>query len=479
MQKRLIGCVILLLISVSAAFAHVRLSRLHVNSAPQQVQLQFDATGPLSQRHFLLHNPERLVIDIPNVQSKPTFSSAMLFGTPVESIRAGIHQGNTLRLVLDLTKPVRYHVFVMRPAGKKGYRLAINLFPHANNVASFSWPFQQKKQTHAVNQKPIAKTAEKKPAIRYNVIKPYHPKPVVSVKSEPLQKQRDLIVVIDPGHGGKDPGATGRRGTHEKNVVLPIGLDLQRLLNNTPGFKAVLTRSGDYYLTLRQRLGIARKYKADMYISIHADAFHRRSASGASVFALSSRGATSEAARWLAQRENESELMGGVKLTDKSNMLRSVLINLSQTATIRASLQIGGDIIQSLKKVTPLHHDRVEQAAFVVLKSPDIPSLLVESGFLSNPREEMKLRSPRYRMRLAQALRTGIKTYFVSHPPRGTWLAYWRSHPKSRLMAYRVRRGDTLSALALRYNVSIAQLKKWNHLSNNQLHIGQRISVPG
>lgn len=232
-----------------------------------------------------------------------------------------------------------------------------------------------------------------------------------------------MVIVIDPGHGGKDPGATGVAGTHEKNIVLSISKILQSLINQQKGFHAVLTRSQDEYIPLRTRLEIARKYKADMFVAIHADAWKDRDARGVSVFALSQRGATSEAARWLAARENQSELMGGVELQDKSHLLKSVLINLSQTATIRASLMIGADLMEAIKPIATLHHDRVEQAAFVVLKSPDIPSLLVETGFLSNPKEEKNLRNPQYQHKLAQAIMSGIRRYFQSYPPRNSFLA--------------------------------------------------------
>src|SRR3989338_2716583 len=228
----------------------------------------------------------------------------------------------------------------------------------------------------------------------------------------------NVVIVIDPGHGGKDPGAVGAAGTHEKNVVLSISKALQALMNARPGFRAVLTRNTDRYISLRERLRIARKDHADMFIAIHADTWRNRHARGVSVFALSQRGATSEAARWLATRENASELMGGVDLQDKSHLLKSVLINLSQSATIRASLQIGDKVIQSARSITRLHHDRVEQAAFVVLKSPDIPSLLVETGFLSNPEEERRLRNPVFQCNIAKAMMQGICNYFVNYPPR-------------------------------------------------------------
>jgi len=453
-----------MLLLMFTAHAAIRVTKLQVSSQTQQAQLYFSATGPIRFSSFTLKKPARIVVDIKNVRVMPEFSSALLLGTPISDIRAAIHPGNVLRLVFDLSKSVRHRIYVLKPMGSVGYRLVLDLSSTKSAVAAFNWPFKKAKRVKA------------KP--HYNVIAPTPPKPVVSVSTPSLKKTRDLIVVIDPGHGGKDPGAAGRR-TREKNVVLAIAIDLQRLINQQAGFKAVLTRSGDYYLTLRQRLSIARKYKADMYVSIHADAYPKRSARGASVFALSPRGATSEAARWLAKRENESELMGGVSLSDKSNLLRSVLINLSQTATIRASLQIGQDMLGSLSRVTRLHHNRVEQAAFVVLKSPDIPSLLVESGFISNPYEERLLRSTRYRKKLANALMIGIKDYFLGHPPRGTWLAYWRDHPRSHVVMYRVKRGDTLSSIAQRYRISMARLRTSNHLRSYNLRVGQRLSIPG
>ena len=234
---------------------------------------------------------------------------------------------------------------------------------------------------------------------------------------------RKIVVVIDPGHGGKDPGATGMHGTHEKNIVLNISKKLQTLINQQPGFYAVLTRSSDSFIPLRTRLDIARRDKADMFVAIHADAYLNHVAHGASVYALSSRGATSEAARWLAKEENQSELMGGVDLSDKENVLRSVLINLSQTATIHASLLIGQNLLTVLHQFTPLHHRKVEQAAFVVLKSPDIPSLLVETGFISNAAEEQNLNNSIYQEKIAEALMVGIVRYFKQYSPPDTWLA--------------------------------------------------------
>jgi N-acetylmuramoyl-L-alanine amidase len=241
------------------------------------------------------------------------------------------------------------------------------------------------------------------------------------VKTVP-QGTRKVVVVIDPGHGGKDPGASGPRGSKEKNVVLAISQDLYTDINATAGMRAVMTRDGDYYLTLRQRLQKARDADADIFIAVHADAYQNAQSRGASVYALSLKGASSEAARWLAAKENYSEL-GGVDLSDKNDMLRSVLIDLSQTATISASLKLGDDILAQMGLFTALHHVAVEQARFVVLKSPDIPSVLVETGFLSNNTEELKLRDAQYQQKVAKAILKGVIAYFYQQPPEGTWIA--------------------------------------------------------
>jgi N-acetylmuramoyl-L-alanine amidase len=244
------------------------------------------------------------------------------------------------------------------------------------------------------------------------------------MQADETHKSKNIVIVIDPGHGGKDPGAAGMNGAREKDVVLRISKELCATLNQEPGFKAVLTRDRDIYLPLRQRLAIARKNHADMFVAIHADAYNHAQATGASVFALSQRGATSEAAKWLAEKENESELGGlSSELADKDEMLRSVLIDLSQTHTIESSLKIGNNVLRHLGTFSRLHHPRIEQAAFVVLKSPDIPSILVETGFLSNPLEEAKLTDPDYQYHTAQAIKEGIKKYFMTYSPSGTWFA--------------------------------------------------------
>ena len=266
---------------------------------------------------------------------------------------------------------------------------------------------------------------ERLQASKAQVQKGFQPNNVGLFEKRGFKKKgrRNVIVVIDPGHGGKDPGAKGCSGTQEKDVVLAIARRLQAQINQQPGFRAVLTRKGDYYIGLRERLTLARQYQGDMFIAIHADAHEHLDACGVGVYALSQRGATSEAARWLAQRENSSEFVGGLDLTTKDHVLKSVLIDLSQTQSITASLNMGSVLLENLGKFAPLHHPNVEQAAFVVLKSPDIPSLLIETGFISNTKEERRLRSPGYQEQIASALLMGIKNYFVHHPPRGSSLA--------------------------------------------------------
>ncbi len=408
-------------------------------------RLVFELNKKPDYRYFLLSNPQRLVIDFKKTQLKTSLRYQDFAGAVVKSVRGSRRKKINWRIVLDLRSKSKF---------------TINLVTAKNGRVAFTVNFP-------MSQRLLKNSTEHVSSVVIIANK-------IKSASESNKPGRKIIIVIDPGHGGKDPGATGPRGTHEKDVVLRIAKDLQRDLNRQFGFKALLTRNGDYYLHLRQRLNIARRDKADMFIAIHADAYKDRSAQGASVFALSERGATSEAARWLAEKENKSELMGGVNLADKGNMLKSVLIDLSQSATISASLVIGRDVLGSLKKVTRLHHNRVEQAAFVVLKSPDIPSLLVETGFLSNPREELRLRTTSYRHKIAYSLMKGIVEYYHQHPPRGTLLAQLREGK----ILYAVKNGDTLSGVALRYRVSMKKLKSYNRLSSNRLRIGQVLRIP-
>lgn len=342
---------------------------------PLTLQLQFNDKP--SYKFFTLSNPTRLVIDLPQTKLTGKVDKQLTNNNLINRVRYAHHADQRLRMVFDLSSSHR----VQSHWDATKAQLHLQLLPRQPSVTK--------------------------------------------VKLPQTPNLRDVVVVIDPGHGGKDPGAIGPKGTREKDVVLPIAKTLATMINREPGMKAVLTRGHDHYVGLRDRLKKARDAQADIFISIHADAFNNRLSHGASVYALSQRGATSEAARWLAQEENYSEL-GGVnleELEDESGVVRSVLIDLSQTATIGSSLYLGGEVLKSLDKMTDLHRNKVEQARFVVLKSPDIPSILVETGFISNPKEEQHLRSRHHREKLARAILSGVQQYFAFNPPRGTYLA--------------------------------------------------------
>lgn len=368
----------------------------HIAVLPQQANLtlKFTIAGHANQKIFMLHNPERIVIDLPNTttQINPNFLAHTT--QLIKTVRVGHPQPQTLRLVLETKQPVQFHT----SNWANGWQLRIT--PTTTSLHT---------SAHNVLPKPPAPV----------------PRHTLNITPNQYAGNRDVIIVLDPGHGGHDPGAIGSKRTHEKQVVLAIAKRLKTLIDQQPGMRAVLTRNGDYYIGLRERMAIARRHNADLFIAIHADAFENRNSHGASVFALSPRGATSEAARWLAAKENYSEL-GGVnlsKLHDQNGVIRSVLIDLSQTATISASLQLGHQVLHGLNHITSLHSHKVEQARFMVLKSPDIPSLLIETGFISNQREEMNLTNPRYQTQLCQAIMGGIKTYFWEYPPHGSKIA--------------------------------------------------------
>lgn len=357
--------------------------------------LVFGSPSIIHVHYFKLIKPTRLVVEIR--QFHLTHLLIKHFPrTLIRKVRTSYSKNHSLRIVFDLEHSVKIHLLSLKPDLKNPFfRFLIDLTSPLYKLSSCKF------RKHLDTRNTIA----------------------FPVQSSLPPRVRNIIVVIDPGHGGHDPGAIGLGGTHEKNIVLRISRYLRRYINQQKGFKAYLTRNGDRYLTLRQRLAIARGYRADMFIAVHADTCKNCSSQGASVFALSKRGATSEAARWVATKENESELMGGIELANKNNLLKSVLINLSQTATIQNSLYIGQNIILALRDIGRLHHRFVEQANFVVLKSPDIPSLLIETGFISNTYEERKLITPIYQQHIALALMQGIRNYFLYNPPPGTWLA--------------------------------------------------------
>ena len=433
----------------AAEINNVRLWR-----APDNTRLVFDLTGPAEHKLFSLASPERIVIDISGATFSASTSGLALADTPVTGMRSAPRDGSDLRVVLDLSRDVTAKSFSLPPNQQYGHRLVIDLYDQA---PTSSLPTRAEPSATPLPQTPTRSVTE--------------------------AGQRDVIIALDAGHGGEDPGAIGHNKALEKHVVLAIAKDLKKLIDAEPGFQAVLVRTGDYFIPLRQRTEIARKHNADLLISIHADAFTRASAFGASVYALSDRGATSETARLLADRENRSDLIGGVggvSLDNKDQVLASVLLDLSMTATLSASLDVGQQVLGSIGSITPLHKRRVEQAGFMVLKSPDIPSILVETGFISNPGESRKLVTRSHQQALARAMHSGIKSYFHRNPPPGTQLAALKSSGKLAQAAreHRVSRGDTLSMIAARYDISLASLRQANGLRNDQIRVGQVLKVP-
>ena len=426
------------------AAAGDRVEGARIWPAPDHTRLVLDVTGPLQHNIFSLSGPSRLVIDLSNASLQADLDKLDLSGSPIQRIRSAPRNGNDLRVVLDLKSDIKPRSFQLEPNQQYGHRLVVDL----------------------IDEKGSRLERASQPTV-----------------TQDSAGKRDVIVVIDAGHGGEDPGAIGPRGPREKDVVLKMAKTLEGLINKQPGYTAKLTRTGDYYVGLRNRTLLARKYNADLFVSIHADAFRTPQPKGASVFALSQRGATSETARWLAQSENRSDLIGGtggVSLDGRDDMLAGVLLDLSMTASINASLGVGSSVLGKLDRVAKLHKPGVEQAAFVVLKSPDIPSILVEAGFISNPQEEKNLSTDWYRSRLASAIMDGIDDYFRKTPPPGTLLAWQKQNGKggNEVSQYRIRRGDTLSQLAKENQISVNELMRFNGLRDDRVMVGQTIRIP-
>jgi N-acetylmuramoyl-L-alanine amidase len=389
-----------------------------------------------------LSGPSRLVIDLKNSALKADFDALDLSGSPIRRIRSAPRNGSDLRVVLDLKTDIKPRSFQLQPNQQYGHRLVVDLIEEGAQKAR----------------------QEAQPTV-----------------TESTTGKRNIVVVVDAGHGGEDPGAIGPRGTLEKDVVLNMARTLAEMIERKPGYTAKLTRTGDYYIDLRSRTILARKHNADLFVSVHADAFRTPQPRGASVFALSQRGATSETARWLAQSENRSDLIGGaggVSLDGRDDMLAGVLLDLSMTASINSSLGVGSTILDQLGGVAKLHKKGVEQAAFAVLKSPDIPSILVEAGFISNPQEERNLSSPAYQRKLSEAVFRGIDDYFSRTPPPGTLLAWQKRNGNSQASQYRIQRGDTLSGVARRMQTTVSKLMQHNGLNDDRVMVGQTIRIP-
>ncbi|MDH5345307.1 MAG: N-acetylmuramoyl-L-alanine amidase [Gammaproteobacteria bacterium] len=399
-----------------------------------RTRVVLDLNRPATHSIFTLRGPDRLVIDLKDSRLADSLRN-LPTGGAIRAIRTGVRSDGQLRVVMDLSHEVRSRSFTAGPNDEYGDRLVIDL--------------QQQGNLRTVKR-----------------------------ASEEHTAGRDIIVAIDAGHGGRDPGAVGRGRTREKDVALIVSRNLAARIDREPGMKAVLVRDGDYYVDHRDRMEIARKAKADLFISIHADAVEDRRASGASVYVLSLKGASDEAAIRLAERENASSLVGGVSLADKDPVLASVLLDLSQNAALSASLDVGGDVIAELARIGKVHRRTVQQAGFLVLKSPDVPSILVETAYISNPDEEKKLRSKGHQDSLANAILDGVRRYFYENPPPNTMIAQNQKRGPAEQVSHVISRGDTLSEIAQRYNVSMSAIRSANQLSSDRVRVGQTLKIP-
>lgn len=423
---------LLTLIFAQLAQAAIVISEARIWPAPDYTRITLETHTPIKHSMLMLDNPKRLVVDMENVElgdALKTLSQKIQPNDPyIQQVRAANFKPGVVRIVIDLRTEIKPEIFLLPPAGEYKHRLVIDVYPTVDPLVALL------KQLNNPTDKPLTVPGDVPPdtavladnmpqvpesgdaaVLDNNSVKT--PRPQAIIPEQPMfQIDRRFIVVIDAGHGGEDPGARGAKGSHEKHVTLSIAKKLKKLVDAEPNMRGVLTRDGDYFIPLQGRVIKARKLKADLFVSIHADAFVKPQARGSSVFALSERGATSASARYLASKENESDLIGGVSLDGKDPYLARTLLDLSQTATINDSLKLGKAVLKQLGGVNTLHKHDVEQAGFAVLKSPDVPSILVETAFISNPEEERKLNDEAYQEKMAAAILSGIRNYFSSNP---------------------------------------------------------------
>jgi N-acetylmuramoyl-L-alanine amidase len=421
---------------VTAAQAATTVENIRIWSEGGKTRVVLDLSKPIEHNIFTLRGPDRLVVDLRDGRLAAALSANLPDGVgSISGIRSGVRSNGQLRVVLDLNEDVRSRSFTAGPNSQYGDRLVIDL-QHSDSLQT------------------------------------------VKRASEGYRPGRDIVVAIDPGHGGHDPGAIGKAGTREKDVALAVSRKLASRINAERGMRAVLIRDADIYVDHRKRMNIARRSKADLFISIHADAVDDRRANGATVYALSLKGASDEEARLLAERENASVQVGGVSLDDKDEVLASVLLDLSQNAALSASLEAGSEVLGELASIVKVRRSTVQQAGLLVLKSPDLPSILVEMAYISNLREEKKLRDSNHQTRLANAMLGGIRHYFYTNPPPDTQIAMDVRRTPARQLRHVIARGDTLSEIAARYNVSAASIRAANRLNNDTIRIGQTLSIP-
>ena len=470
------ACTVLLTLLPSLPAVGQQIKDLRLWHSPEKTRVVFDVSAHITYRMFSLDKPLRLVVDIENVEYSKTAPQLDAKNQHISVIRSGQNRKDVVRFVFELKKPLQARDFVLSPNELYGHRLVIDLLEQTaptENIPKIT--LQKQDATQPQTKKKLA--ASNNAHLRVSV-------------DGAISETQPLLIAIDAGHGGEDPGALGFRGSREKKLTLEIANSLKQIIDRDPRMRSFMVRRGDYYINLHKRRQMARLAKADLFISIHADAFRRRSAKGFSVFALSQRGASSAMASALAAKENASDLIGGVSLSDKDDLLAKVLVDLSMTNTISESVNLGGRVLQELDKIGSLHSNKVEQAGFAVLKSADIPSILVETGFITNPTEERNLKSSRYQKKIATAIYTAINNYLQQIPyrstghsadPRQTASANGRTNTFNSLVrpsSHKVVGGDSLSKIAERYGTSVTVLKRLNGLKSNTAVLGQRLKLP-
>lgn len=426
---RLLGILSLFCIVPVALAEPVQVENIRIWAAPDSTRVVFDVSAPITHQITMLTDPYRAVIDLENTELKCEVVEPVAGDKFLHNVRGAKREPRDLRIVLDLKKFISYKSFLLQPNKQYGHRLVVDLFSSEASTTTVKLDDQGIVPNQA----------------------------------------RDVVIAIDAGHGGDDPGARGPSGVLEKDVVFAIAKKMVALINRERGMRAVLVREGDYFLRLRKRISIARENKADLFISIHADAFRDPRVRGSSVYILSKKGASSEAARWLAESENASDLIGGVSLDDKDDVLASVLLDLSQTASLEASIDVAERVLSGLKRLGKVHKQSVQSAGFAVLKSPDIPSILIETAYISNPAEEKNLTSQAFQDNIAKSILEGLRGYFRDFAPEGTLLAT-RKHI--------ISRGETLSTIAQQYRISMESLREYNGLRGDLVRVGQVLTIP-
>jgi len=430
----LLSLTLCLSVFTPSVYAKTYIEGVRMWQAPDNTRVVFDLSNRVVHDLFTMKSPNRIVIDLKNTSLITSLSNFKVSesDTVLRGVRVARRNKNDLRIVLDLKMAVQPKSFVLSPNKDYGHRLVLDLF--------------NKKFKRKNHKSRIKRVLPNKP--------------------------RDVIIAIDAGHGGDDPGAIGYRGTKEKKIVLQVAKKLAKRINRQPGMRAVLIRKGDYFIGLGKRVEIARQVQADLFISLHADAFRTKKAKGSSVYVLSDNGASSEAAGWLANKENNSDRIGGVSLGDKDDLLKLVLVDMVKNSTLEDSHRVAKQVLRKLKSVNSLHKNHVEKAGFRVLKAPDMPSILIEMAFISNPREETRLRSGHYQAKMSKAILHGVQSYFKSNAPPGTKLALMKNHE------HKITSGETLSYIAKKYQVSVKGLRLANNLSNDKLRIGKILHIP-